>query len=181
MSAGLRGSDYQEDLRDRFRGAMRTTISGVAVITTDGPSGRSGITVSSMCSLSFEPPSVMACIHKNSRVLPVIQSNGVFVANVLSQDQSDLARIFSNRVVTDSDRFKHGKWKQAQSGAPALQSATASFDCRLVRSFEFGSHRILVGEVLEVLAPMKPPLIYTNGEFHASAEIRPNSDVSHSI
>ena len=162
----------KQDLRSRFRVAMRGTVSGVAVITTDGPAGRAGITVSSMCSLSFEPPSIMACVHKQSRALAAIQSNGVFVANVLSNGQSDLADVFAGRSIPYEDRFLHGNWSLLASGAPALAGATACVDCKLVKVFEFGSHQILVGQVLDLLAPLEPPLIYAGGGFHLSMSLK---------
>src|SRR5262245_44411035 len=78
-----------------FRQAMRLTASGVAVITTDGPGGRTGITVSTFQSLSTEPPTVMACIRLDSRHLAAIEANRCFVANILAADQQGHARIFA--------------------------------------------------------------------------------------
>ena len=73
---------------DRFREAMRRMASGVSVITTDGPAGRFGVTVSSLCSLSLEPPSVLACVHHLSPALRAVIENGVFCANVLCVESS---------------------------------------------------------------------------------------------
>ena len=66
----------KHDLADRFRETMRRTASGVAVLTTDGEAGRAGITVSTLCSLSMEPPSVIACVHRDNRALETIIKNG---------------------------------------------------------------------------------------------------------
>ena len=59
-------------LADRFRESMRRTASGVAILTTDGARGRAGVTVSTLCSLSMEPPSVIACVHRDNRALDTI-------------------------------------------------------------------------------------------------------------
>ena len=56
----------------QFREAMGRTASGVTVVTSDGAAGRVGVTVSSLCSLSMDPPSVLFCIHRDSRTLPAI-------------------------------------------------------------------------------------------------------------
>lgn len=69
---------------DDFREAMRLTALGVAVLTTDGEAGRAGVTVSTFQSFSMEPPSVLACIHCESRNLEAILKNGIFAANVLA-------------------------------------------------------------------------------------------------
>ncbi|MFN3351840.1 flavin reductase family protein, partial [Pseudorhodoplanes sp.] len=85
-------------LADRFRDTMRRTASGVAVLTTDGVGGRAGVTVSTLCSLSMEPPSVIACVHRDSRALEIILRNGVFVANVLAEDQEHVAKAFAGMI-----------------------------------------------------------------------------------
>ena len=52
--------------RDMFVAAMGHVAAPVAVITTDGPAGRFGITVSSVTSASADPPMMMACINPPS-------------------------------------------------------------------------------------------------------------------
>lgn len=79
---------------EEFRLVMRRTASAVGVLATDGPAGRVGITVSSLSSLSFEPASVICCVHRQSRALAILLENGVFTANFLSAGQS-IWRMFS--------------------------------------------------------------------------------------
>jgi len=147
---------------DRFREAMRLTASGVAVVATEGPAGRAGLTVSTLCSLSMEPPSVVLCVHRDARALPGLLANGVFSANVLSQDQSRVADAFAGMVPElRDDKFGAGKWTALVTGSPVLEGAVCAFDCRLAEVFEFGSHRILVGQVLDLLAEPRSPLMFS--------------------
>jgi flavin reductase (DIM6/NTAB) family NADH-FMN oxidoreductase RutF len=151
---------------DRVREAMRRTASGVAIIATDGPRGRAGMTVSSFCSLSMEPPSVIASVHRDSRVLPILLDNAVFTANALADDQHVVADAFAGRIPALRDnRFAAGDWIISPLGTPMLKGALARFDCRLVRTFSFGSHHILVGEVVDVANSDKQPLVYAGGVF----------------
>jgi flavin reductase (DIM6/NTAB) family NADH-FMN oxidoreductase RutF len=152
-------------LQERFRAAMRGTASGVAVLATDGSAGRAGVTVSTLCSLSLQPPSVIACVHRDSRALGRIMSNKAFVANVLAEDQKDIAEIFAEPNLGFDIRFALGEWHTLATGAPALDGAIASFDCRLATTFDFGSHRILIGEVVEVAARRTNPLVYSGRMF----------------
>lgn len=95
-----------QGLADRFRETMRRTASGVAILTTDGLAGRAGITVSTLCSQSMEPPSVVACVHGDNRALETILSNGIFTANVLAEDQEIVARAFAGMIPEmRDDRF----------------------------------------------------------------------------
>jgi flavin reductase (DIM6/NTAB) family NADH-FMN oxidoreductase RutF len=155
-----------ELLTDRFRDAMRRTASGVTVVTTDGARGRAGVTVSTFCSLSMEPPSVIASVHRDSRALPVILGNGVFAANTLAQDQRRIAEAFAGLIPElRENRFAAGRWFAMTTRAPALHDALACFDCRVARTFTFGSHCIVVGEVVDVTVGRNMPLVYADRSF----------------
>ena len=50
-------------MRDRFLQGMSQLASPVSVVTTDGPGGRAGVTVSAVCSVSADPPSLPGAIR----------------------------------------------------------------------------------------------------------------------
>lgn len=153
-------------MANRFRDAMRRTASGVTVVATDGSHGRAGVTVSTFCSLSMEPPSVMVSVHRDSRALPIILGNGVFMANALAQEQRRIAEAFAGLISEfRDDRFAAAHWFPMTTGAPALREALASFDCRVARTFEFGSHCIVIGEVADVVESINMPLVYADRSF----------------
>lgn len=155
---------------DRFREAMRRMASGVSVVTTDGPAGRFGVTVSSMCSLSLEPPSVLACVHHMSPALRAIVENGVFCANVLCFEQSHVSDSFAGRLLQlKDDKFACAEWKALATGAPVLHDALIAFDCKLSREVEFGSHRILMGTVVDLVSREGSPLIYSDRGYRSVA------------
>lgn len=146
----------------RFREAMGRTASGVTVVTTDGEAGRAGVTVSSLCSLSMEPPSVLFCLHRDSRTLPILTANGVFAANILSHHQHRVADSFAGLIPElKDDRFGAGEWDKLVTGAPVLRGALCRFDCRVASIFSFGSHHIVAGEVLELESHAHEPLVYS--------------------
>ncbi len=152
-------------LVDKFRDAMRRTAAGVAVVTTQGPAGQGGITVSSFCSLSLEPPSVLVCIRRDSTTLARIVRNNVFAANVLAQDQSELASAFASPATPHESRFELGKWAEGPGG-PTLSGAVAHFDCKLAHVHDYGSHTIVIGEVIDAASHDARPLIYAEQAFH---------------
>lgn len=157
-----------EDLVDPevFRDAMRLTASGVTVVTTDGEEGRAGLTVSTLCSLSMDPPSVVVCIHRDNRALSTLLANGVFMANVLAYEQSRVADAFAG-VIPElrENRYAAGAWKTLHTGAPALEGAMCNFDCRVAQVFEFGSHLILAGEVLALESAPASPLVFSDRSY----------------
>lgn len=155
---------------DRFRLAMRRMATGVSVLTTDGPAGRFGVTVSSLCSLSLEPPSVLACVHHQSASYGAIVANGVFCANVLTAGQSRVSDSFAGRIADlKANKFACADWYALKTGSPVLHEALIAFDCRLTKEAEFGSHRILMGTVLDVVARDDQPLVYADCGYRSVA------------
>ena len=64
--------------RQDFINAMRTVASSVSVVTTDGPVGRHGATVSAFCSVSADPPTLLVCLNSGSRIARTVAENGQF-------------------------------------------------------------------------------------------------------
>ena len=85
-----------------FRQLMAGVCAPVTVVTTSVDGVPYGATVSSLASLSLDPPLVSVAFDRASRLLARIQQAGEFGVNVLSQAQDDLARNFA---VARDDKF----------------------------------------------------------------------------
>jgi flavin reductase (DIM6/NTAB) family NADH-FMN oxidoreductase RutF len=155
-----------ETLRNAFLEAMSHTASTVNIVTTDGPEGRAGVTVSAMSSVSADTPapSLLVCIHRLGSACPVILKNGVFCVNVLRDDQSYISDTFAGRIETeDGDKFSCAEWVTQKTGAPRVIDPLVAFDCRLTHSELFGTHYVMFGEVEDIfIARQGVPLIYAN-------------------
>ena len=157
--------------RDRFLDAMSQAAATVSLATTDGPAGRAGMTVSSLCSLTADPPSILVCAHHKSRAVAAILENGCFCVNLLRQDQSHLSDVFAGRIEA-ADKFACAEWGRLATGSPVLESALAAFDCELAQHNLWGTHYVLVGEVREVSSiGVGGPLIYANRAYGAPAPL----------
>lgn len=151
--------------RDAFIGAMRQVAATVTVVTTDGPAGRAGATVSAFTSLSADPPSVLVCLKADSGIARAVAANGTFCVNILPEDAEDLARQFSGMFDADRrDRF-HGVEVFDTGFGPVLPRATA-FCCSLTHRHVHGSHAICIGDVTGISDAGERPLTYMSGSFH---------------
>lgn len=131
-----------------FREAMAQLASPVHIVTTRTPEGRFGLTATAFSSVSDAPPTVLVCIERSSRTLASILSSGIFCVNTLPAHEVELAEIFaSRRGLIGEERFQGTGWSTLSTGAPVLESALASFDCRLAAVHDIASHRVLIGEV----------------------------------
>ena len=159
-----------------FIDAMASAVTGVSVITTDGPAGRFGVTVSAVSSVSAEPPMVLACINRKSPALEAIKSNGRFCVNILSAQQVAMADCFSGRPGLHTPyEFQAEKWQQEEGCSPVLKNASANFVCSLADSYDAGTHRIVLGLVQEVLHTGNLPLAYAQRAYHEPKLINVNS------
>lgn len=142
------------DLRAAFVEGMSRAATFVAVATTDGEGGRAGVTVSSLTSVSAdgEHPSLLVCINRQSPAAAAILQNRAFCANLLAEDQQEVANLFAGRSTTDrAERFGRVDWAEGDLGQPLLAGATATFECRLATALLWETHHIIVGRVSAVL------------------------------
>ena len=145
--------------REDFLEAMSRVAQTVSIVTTDGPAGRAGVTVSAMCSVSADPPMVLVCIHHQSRAVSSIQQNKAFCINVLADDMEVFANKFAS-IVSTTVMFEDGDWETAVTESPILVGAVTSFDCRVEEIHRAGSHLIFFGKVEKVILGEGRPLIY---------------------
>lgn len=149
-----------------FTNAMRRAVSGVSIVTTDGEHGRFGLTVSSMTSVSADPPMLLVCVHRNSVAHDAIAANGRFAINVLAAYQQHIAAAFagSSKLGLPYD-FDNGDWSATAAGLPRLLNPAAIFECELESSIEAGSHSIFLGRVVGAQGRNIAPLVYSNREY----------------
>ena len=136
-----------------YLAGMRRLAAGVSIVTAELAELRAGLTVTSACSLTAEPPRLLVCVNRAAEAHDVIVGSGGFALNVLTTAQRDLADLFGGREDVFGDaRFAHGRWRRGVMGAPLLVDAAACFECRLIESLPVGGHSIFIGEV-EAMPP----------------------------
>jgi len=156
----------QAQLRDLYVAAMSKVACTVNLVTTDGPAGRAGTTVSAMASVSADgdAPVLLVCINNASSCLETVMTNGVFCLNVLRDDQTHVSDVFARRRGSaDGDKFSCADWTAMATGSPRVQDVLVAFDCRVLESKRVGTHQILFGAVQDVhVSPAGAPLAYAN-------------------
>lgn len=171
----------REGGRAAFLEAMSRLASAVSIITTDGPEGRAGVTVSSLVSVSADTPlpTILVCIHKSSAACSAILGNGVFCANILRHDQAHIADTFAGRkTLAGGEKFASASWADGLSGATRLIDPLATFDCRITHSKLIGLHHVIFGEVQSlVIGNHDQPLIYVNRGYKTAVPLAVTPDI----
>lgn len=154
---------------EQFREAMSRLAASVNILTSDGPAGRVGVTVSSACSVSDQPPTVLVCLNRGTDVNETIKQNGVFSLNTLIHDHTSISDAFAGRGDLDmADRFGYGTWTTLETGSPVLEEARVVCDCRVSEIAEVGTHSVFFGEVVAAhFGGKEKALIYLDRNYHA--------------
>lgn len=176
LSAVIAGETFSQFVdAAEFRSGMRGIAAPVALATTRGPHGPAGLTVTSFCSLSADPPRMLVCVNRDSSTYPVIAGARVLALNVLASQHEALAmRFASGDACRGRARFDEGRWTRLRTGAPVLEDTLVGFDCRVVRIHEEGTHGIIVGDVVATTGSGEgSPLLYRNGHFVTSTTPAP--------
>lgn len=150
-----------------FRDGMARLGASVNIITSDGTSGRLGFTATSVCSLSDRPPSLLVCMNRNSLQNTPLRANAVLCVNILAPEHKDLSAAFAGVGKMDIEsRFNLAEWTRLQTGAPALKSAVAAFDCRVEQAIDINTHTIMVCAVVSLkIGEASSNLIYFMREY----------------
>jgi len=152
-----------------FRGAMRQLTGGVSVITAGRGKEISGMTVTSVSSLSVEPATLIVSINREASSWPLVKRHGFFGVNILASDQIDIAERFTGKGgLKGAARFAGAEWVTRVSGVPLLVGALAAIDCEVEDIIERHSHAIVIGRVLDLqLSTRTAALAYWQGQYVA--------------
>lgn len=152
-----------------MKAGMRRLASGVSVLSSvDCEGQRYAMTVSSATSLSDDPASLLVCVHQNTAMYELLnQSGSHFAINILSANQEDVSNLCAGGAQGE-ERFAAGDWQEGFEGIPYLESAQSVFYCDTDASFDYGTHRIIVGKMKHILVSETAvdPLIYLDGGYH---------------
>jgi flavin reductase (DIM6/NTAB) family NADH-FMN oxidoreductase RutF len=139
-----------------FRRALAQFASGVTVVTTEGPAGPLGLTVTAFSSVSLEPPLVLVCIDRRSETHAGFE-RGAFAVSLLAEGQESVSQRFA---CGGPAKFAEGGLAKGESGLLLVPGALAHLECRVHGSVPGGDHVIYVGLVERVAVFEGRPLLH---------------------
>jgi flavin reductase (DIM6/NTAB) family NADH-FMN oxidoreductase RutF len=146
-----------------MRDVLGHFVSGVVVITAQGPDGPLGFTCQSFASLSLDPPLISFSPARTSSTWPRIRDVGSFCVNVLAEDHQEYSNGFAR---SGTDKFAGVSWNPAPSGSPVLEGVSAWIDCTLWNEYDGGDHTVVLGRVSDLGADAtRLPLLFYRGNY----------------
>ena len=149
--------------RASFRKIAGLWPSGVAVITAMDNAGTPfGLTMSSVTSLSLEPPLYLICVDLKSTTLPAIQESGRFCINFLMRSQQEVSNIFASK---SADKFSRVPSRHRPSGHIEIVGSLAVITCTVRDIIAGGDHWIITGLATEMCGIDGEPLVHFRGAY----------------
>lgn len=142
---------------DALRACLGRFVTGVAVVTFQGPGGRRGLTINSFSSVSMHPPLILVSIARTARAHDALYGRR-FCVNVLGAEQEQVARHFAGGGT--------GPLPWADDPAVArLAGVLAHIVCEPWRDYDGGDHTIFLGEVTSFEYRFGDALAYASSRF----------------
>ncbi|KJC59949.1 monooxygenase [Bradyrhizobium sp. LTSPM299] len=158
--------DADHEIERQFRLVMRRLAGGVCIITAGQGEDITGMTVTSLTSLSAAPPRLMVSINRQASCFALIARHRQFAVNILGSDQEALAERFSNGRLKGKERFEGAAWTYGASGVPLLSQSLALVECQVEEIIERHSHGIIVARLSSMeLSHRVSGLTYWNGQY----------------
>ena len=147
-----------------FRHALGQFATGVSVVSGLMPDGTpAGLTVSTLASVSLDPPLVSFCIARATASLDAFVQGETFAVSILGEDQKAVSDLFASRP---DDKFDDVTWKAGDNGCAIVSGSLASLECSRVALHEVGDHVLIIGQVDRVDAAGEGnPLLYFRGGY----------------
>lgn len=151
-----------------FRAAFRRHAAGVALVTCPTPEGPTGLTASSVASVSADPPMLSFSVLRTATAAGPLLAAERLAVTLLAEGDVPVARAFAGQA---GERFDPGHgWVVGHDGLPRLATAPAVIVGRPAQAIEAGQSWLVLVEVVGVeLGPPGAPLIYWDRAYRGIA------------
>ena len=151
-------------IQDNFKKAMRSYVYSVSIMSNiDDNKNLNAITVSSVTSVSIDPPSLLVCINKTAGIHDSIVKDSKFCINLLKKSQQDISNLCSS-FQEEENRFKNDQWDTTD--IPFLKNAQANIFCKVDEIISYHTHSIVLAKVTESKYSNEiDTLIYVDGSY----------------
>jgi flavin reductase (DIM6/NTAB) family NADH-FMN oxidoreductase RutF len=149
-----------------LRAVMRFVPHNVGVLAVDHEGNRMGVTISSLVSLSLEPPLVGISVGKQASLYELLRHAGRFSVSVLGDGQEELARRFAAGrppiIHWDGVDVREGRF------APLIEGALAWIEATTRAEHDAGDHTLFIADVVSVeRGPAPSALMYRDRSYHS--------------
>lgn len=149
-----------------FKKCVSNFPTGVTVVTLEWENSNLGLTVSSFCSVSLDPPLVSVCVETDARTHDPLTHGANFTVNFLAEDQRAISKRFAHPGLSMEKRFDKTEFHRHDLAGPVIEDSLGWIACESHDRFPGGDHSIFLGEVMEGENSYNgDPLLYFKGDY----------------
>lgn len=156
-----------KNLSQLFCEAFGAQAAGVAIITAEGSDGEpGGLTISSLSSVSAEPPIVSFSFKDRTGSAARILEAESFLIHLIGADNVEVAKKFA---VSKADKFGDtSTWERLPSGEPLLHGVDRVLRVKPLGTLDAGPAVVFTAEVVEFIRhdADAAPTVYHARRFH---------------
>ncbi len=157
-------TSQSEQVIELCRRVMDGVPTGVAVMTlVDSDGDPHGMTISSLTTVSDDPPSVLMCIGGVASSRPYLVEGQRFCANLLAPDQAVQSADFAYGA---QDPFEVHDWTPADDGTPILADTAAHLLCDVERVVDHHGIGVVLAAVAGGALDKDEALVYRNRTYY---------------
>lgn len=139
---------------------------GLYIVCSGDKEKGNGFISNSVFQVTAEPAQFAACCNKENYTAEFIRKYKAFSISVLHQDApADIIGKFGYKTGRNIDKLDGVGLKIGETGVPiVLDESLAFMECKLVQTFDVGTHLIFIGELIqaEILDDNKELLTYAH-------------------
>jgi flavin reductase (DIM6/NTAB) family NADH-FMN oxidoreductase RutF len=150
-----------------FRAVFRQHPAGVAVVTADAGNGPVAMTVTSLSSVSADPPLMMFSASAMSSSTPTLLSAASVVVHLLTDDEIALGRLAATSNV---NRFAdESMWARLPTGEPFYRDVGVRIVADVVNRMPAGQGTVILVRARQITSNRQEdaaPLVYHDRVWH---------------
>src|SRR5579864_2083245 len=144
---------------------MARLPAGVVVVSSRLHGEYRGMTVSSLVSISLEPPMVLVGLERESATWAASLQAKAFNVSLLTRSQEFIADRLSGRAPAIDPAWSTLHHHLGKNGIPLVDGCAAWLECSLASVHEAGDHDILLGGVDVAVRGTGDPLVLWDRAF----------------
>ena len=138
-----------EELKQTAGKALGRIPSGVYILTAAHGGEASAMMASWVQQAGFDPPAVSIAMAKSRPIMELIAASKMLALSIIPDGDSSLMKRYARGVKPGEDPFAGVETFRTPGGIPAMKSALAWLECRLMHTCDFGGdHDLLIAEVV---------------------------------
>jgi flavin reductase (DIM6/NTAB) family NADH-FMN oxidoreductase RutF/rubredoxin len=138
---------------------------GLFIVSSGDKNRGNGFISNTVFQVTAVPAQFAVCCNKDNFTAGLIQKTGALSVSVLQQETSpEIYGQFGYKSGKDIDKLQGMSVKYGETGVPiVLNDCIAFLECKVVQTFDVGSHLLFIGELLqaEIIDDTKEPLTYS--------------------